>query len=194
MRVLLVFAHPSRESFCGAILAAVEQELGAQGHQVELLDLYQEKFDPVLSKPDWQSYEASAHAAVQPYGDQIRRCEGLIWIFPTWNYGMPAILKGYVDRVWKPNTAFRLDQSRTVHFDSFENFRFFIVVTTYGAGWFVNAFVGNPCKTVIASCLRRHFPSSCRFLWLALYGMDRPSPRRLKRFLEKVRLKVGRSA
>jgi putative NADPH-quinone reductase len=190
MRVLLVFAHPSRESFCGAILAAVLQELSAKGHQVELLDLYQEEFNPVLSKLDWQSYEASAHPAVQPYADQIRRSDGLIWIFPTWNYGMPAILKGYVDRVWKPNIAFRLDQTGTAHFDSFENLKFFIAVTTYGAGWFVNTLVGNPCKRVIARCLRRHFSSSSRFAWLALYGMDKPSPRRLKQFLEKVQSTV----
>src|SRR4051812_19896577 len=120
MRVLLVFAHPSRESFCGAILATVEQALNAKGHQIELLDLYREKFDPVMSKLDWQSYEALDHPAVQPYADQIRRSDGLIWIFPTWNYGMPAILKGYVDRVWAPNIAFRLDETRTVHFDSFQ--------------------------------------------------------------------------
>jgi putative NADPH-quinone reductase len=75
MRVLLVFAHPSRESFCGAILATVEQALNAKGHQIELLDLYQEKFDPVMSRLDWQSYEALDHPAVQPYDLDISDME-----------------------------------------------------------------------------------------------------------------------
>ena len=190
MRVLVIFCHPTRESFCGSILTTVLEELGSRGHETEVLDLYAEKFDPILSKSEWQSYEASVHPDIQRYADQIRRSDGLIWIFPTWNYGMPAVLKGYVDRIWKPNIAFRLDQARNVHFDSFKNLKFFIVATTYGAGWLVNTFVGNPCKRVVASGLRRHFSSSSTFEWLALYNMDKPSPRRLKRFLEKVRLKV----
>jgi NAD(P)H dehydrogenase (quinone) len=190
MRVLIIFCHPTRESFCGSILSAVLEELGSQGHEAEVLDLYAEGFDPVLSKAEWQSYETLVQPEIQRYADQTRRNDGLIWIFPTWNYGMPAILKGYVDRIWKPNIAFHLDQNRNVHFDSFENLKFFIVATTYGASWLANTFVGNPCKGVFANCLRRHFSSSSTFEWLALYGMDKPSPHRLEQFLEKVRLKV----
>jgi NAD(P)H dehydrogenase (quinone) len=190
MRVLVIFCHPTRESFCGSILTVVLEELDARGHEVEVLDLYAERFDPILSKAEWESYEASVRPEIQPYADQIRLADGLIWIFPTWNYGMPAVLKGYVDRIWKPNIAFHLDQARNVHFDSFDNLKFFIVATTYGAGWLVNTFVGNPCKKVIANCLWRHFSASNSFGWLALYGMDKPSPIRFKLFLEKVRLKV----
>jgi NAD(P)H dehydrogenase (quinone) len=190
MRVLVVFCHPTRESFCGSILTVVLEELSARGHQAEVLDLYSEQFDPVLSKAEWLSYGETISPGIQEYANQIRRSDGLIWVFPTWNYGMPAILKGYVDRIWKPNIAFHLDHAHNVHFDSFENLKFFIVATTYGAGWLANTFVGNPCKTVLARCLRRHIASPGAFQWLAVYGVDKPSPLRLKRFLEKVRSKV----
>jgi putative NADPH-quinone reductase len=187
MRILVVFSHPTRDSFCGSILAAALEELTAQGHEAEVLDLYAEGFDPVLPKSEWQSYETSVSLDIQRCADQIRRSDGLVWIFPTWNYGLPAVLKGYVDRVWKPNVAFRLDQARNVRFDLFNNLKFFIVVTTYGASWISNLFVGNPCKRVLVHCLRRHFSSSSGFTWLALYDLDRPSPRKLNLFLVKVR-------
>src|SRR5258707_11591065 len=112
MRVLVVFSHPTRESFCGAVLSEVLEELATGGHHAEVLDLYAEKFDPVMPRLEWQAYDGAADHQIQRYVDQIHRSDGLIWIFPTWNYGLPAILKGYVDRIWKPNVAFRLDQDR----------------------------------------------------------------------------------
>ena len=141
----------------------------------------------MLSPSEWACYDGPVASEIQRYADQIHRSDGLVWVFPTWNYGLPAILKGYVDRVWKPNVAFRLDGTRRVHFDMFENLKFFIVATTYGAGWIANTFVGNPCKSVIVRGLRRHFPASSEFAWFALYGMDRPSPRRMEGFLARVR-------
>ena len=99
MRILIIFAHPSRESFCGSILAATLEELAAQGHELDLLDLYAERFNPVLSEGEWRCYEKSIGPEIQRYADQIHFADGLIWIFPTWNCGLPAILKGYVDRV-----------------------------------------------------------------------------------------------
>ncbi len=190
LRVLVVFAHPTRESFCGSILKEILDELSFAGHHAEVLDLYAEKFDPVMPKTEWQAYERSASHEIQRYVDQIRASDALIWVFPTWNYGLPAILKGYVDRIWKPTVAFRLDEYRNVIFDSFDNLRFFLVATTYGAGWLSNIFVGNPCKRVLSRCLRRHFSSNSKFVWLALYGLDKPSSRSLHRFLRKVRLAV----
>jgi NAD(P)H dehydrogenase (quinone) len=187
LRILVIFSHPSRESFCASILDEVLNELQSEGHKAELLDLYAEKFDPVMPRAEWLAYEGPGSDEIKYYADQIRQSDGLIWIFPTWNYGLPAILKGYVDRIWKPNVAFRLDQSRNIVFDTFDNLKFFVVATTYGAGWLANTFVGNPCKRVLSRCLRRHFSPECKFVWLALYGLDQPSPERLDRFLRKVR-------
>jgi NAD(P)H dehydrogenase (quinone) len=187
MKVLVVFAHPTKNSFCGSILAAVLEELTTQGHEAKLLDLYTERFNPVLSETEWQCYETSITSEIQQYAKQIHDADGLIWVFPTWNYGLPAILKGYVDRVWKPNVAFRIDQSRNVRFDLFNNLKFFIVITTYGASRVANALVRNPCKQVLLHGLRRHLSLFSGFAWLALYGMDKPSSGQLNRFLVKVR-------
>jgi putative NADPH-quinone reductase len=190
MRILIVFAHPTRNSFCGAILTAALQELAANGHETELVDLYTEEFNPVLSECEWASYGSSLSPGIQSYVDQIHRADGLIWIFPTWNHGLPAILKGYVDRVWKPNVAFEIDDTRKVRFDSLGNLKFFVVVTTYGGSWLASTFVGNPCKRVISPGLRRHLSLFSSFTWLALYRMDEPSADNLNHFIAKVRQTV----
>jgi putative NADPH-quinone reductase len=187
MRILVVFAHPTRESFSGALLAVVLEELAAQGHELDLLDLYAERFDPVLSEREWRCYEKKVDPEIQRYAEQIHLADGLIWVFPTWNNGLPAILKGYVDRVWKPNVAFRIDQSHKVRFDSLDNLNFFVAITTYGASWMASTLVGNPCKRFLVKGLRRHLPLRCGFVWHAIYGMDKPSPRHLSLFLENIR-------
>jgi hypothetical protein len=99
-----------------------------------------------------------------------------------------------VDRVWKPNVAFRLDGARTVRFDVFGNLTFFIVATTYGASQIANTLIGNPCKSVILRGLKRHFPASSRLTWLAMYGMDKPSHRRTHEFLARVRVAARAAA
>jgi NAD(P)H dehydrogenase (quinone) len=69
--------------------------------------------------------QKEADSEIHLYAKQIHRADALIWIFPTWNNGLPAILKGYVDRVWKPNVAFRFDHSDNIRFDSLDNLNFF---------------------------------------------------------------------
>jgi NAD(P)H dehydrogenase (quinone) len=190
MRVHVIFAHPEKDSLCGSILSTVLEELAQAGHDVDVLDLYAENFDPVLSLEEWKMYEGPAGSAIRVYVDRLKRSNGIIWIFPTWNYGLPAILKGYVDRVWKPNVAFRIDDRRGVHFDQFENLDFFIVATTFGASWLINTLCRNPCKQMVSNGLKRHFAHRSTFVWLALYNMDRASPAKLKRFLARVRTKA----
>jgi NAD(P)H dehydrogenase (quinone) len=187
MRVLVIFAHPTRQSLCGSILSAALDELAVASCEVELLNLYSEKFDPVLQESEWRAYEQAPGHSIQPYVEQLKRNDGLICIFPTWNYGQPAILKGYIDRVWKPNVAFRIDTSRAVHFDQFDNLKFFIVATTFGASWLVNTWCGNPSRRAVAGGLRRHFPRRSSFAWLPIYNMDKPSLPRVERYLAGVR-------
>jgi NAD(P)H dehydrogenase (quinone) len=186
LKVLVVFSHPSRCSLCGSILATVLKELEIRGDTIDLLDLYTDRFDPVLSVDDWKNYEAASGESIQRYVDQIQTAQGLIWVFPTWNYGLPAVLKGYVDRVWKPNVAFRLSADRDVIFDLFPDMRFFLAITTFGAGWLPNTFIGNPCKRTLASGLRRHFSRQTRFNWLALYNVDRAQAHRVDRFMKRI--------
>ncbi len=113
MRYLVIYAHPDHNSFHAAIHECVVATLSASGHEVDDCDLYTEGFQPVLSWEERQAYYdvGRNRAAVLSEIERLERSQGLIFVFPTWWYGMPAILKGYVDRVWVPGFAFELSGS-----------------------------------------------------------------------------------
>jgi hypothetical protein len=97
MRILAVYCHPLAGSYCAALRDRALQALRDGGHEVELLDLYAEGFDPVLSPQERSTYLADTAAnltAVQRHVDLLRWAEGLLFVFPTWFYGPPAMLKG----------------------------------------------------------------------------------------------------
>ncbi len=104
MRVLVIYAHPDPDSLNGAIHREILTALSAAGHEVDDIDLYAEGFDPVLSAEERRDYfEPDLNRArVADYAARIEAAEGLVFCFPTWCLGPPAILKGFFDRVMVP--------------------------------------------------------------------------------------------
>ncbi|TMK06760.1 MAG: NAD(P)H-dependent oxidoreductase, partial [Alphaproteobacteria bacterium] len=112
MRVLVVYAHPLSDSFAAALRDTVVQRLRAAGHDVDHCDLYAEGFDPVLTPAERRAYNTSHPdlSAVDAHVARLRAAEALVLCFPIWWYGMPAILKGWFDRVWASGVAFTLPE------------------------------------------------------------------------------------
>jgi NAD(P)H dehydrogenase (quinone) len=117
MRIFIVHAHPEPKSFNGAMTRAAKDALRAAGHEVEVSDLYAMAFNSVSSRsnfltvhdPDtFRQQSEEAHAAahdgfapeIQAEMDKLFWCDALILQFPMWWFGMPAILKGWIDRVF----------------------------------------------------------------------------------------------
>src|SRR5689334_12352609 len=98
MRVMVLHAHPVETSYNRALCNAVLETLTANGHEPDLIDLYAENFDPVLSRGDRLRYHdipENITTEVRPYVDRLMATDAVIVVFPVWNYGFPAILKGY---------------------------------------------------------------------------------------------------
>ena len=110
MRVLVIWCHPRPDSFNAALRDAAMEGLTASGHSVELRDLYAVNFDPVLSEHQRGVYfdEAENARGLENHVASLQCAEGLLLIYPTWWFGMPAMLKGWLDRVWLPGVAFHL--------------------------------------------------------------------------------------
>src|SRR5579883_774146 len=108
MHVLVIYCHPVAESFAGAAHQTVLEALAEAGHTVTDVDLYAEKFDPAMSRQERLDYQNPARneRLVKKYDDQLVAAEALVLVYPAWWYGMPAMLKGYFDRVWLPGVAF----------------------------------------------------------------------------------------
>ena len=115
MRTLVLFAHPVETSFAAAAHRTIVESLTAAGHEVDDCDLYAEGFNPVLSREERLNYHdvEICTKPVQSYVDRLRAAEALVLNFPVWNYGYPAILKGFFDRVFLPGVSFKLANGRT---------------------------------------------------------------------------------
>lgn len=123
MKVFIVFAHPEPKSFGAALLARSVETLEAQGHEVRVSNLYAMDFNPVASGsdftqrrfPDQLQYDreqkfAQQHQAfapdIQAEIDKLLWCDLLILQFPLWWFSVPAILKGWLDRVLANGVAY----------------------------------------------------------------------------------------
>ena len=193
MRVLVIFAHPLGDSDAATLRDTVVAALEAGGHTVDLCNLYQEDFDPILSAQEWRDYENTSEntRAVSRQVERLRQAEGIIFVFPSWWYGMPAILKGYFDRVWLPGVAFEFGPQAIRPL--LMSIRMFGVVTTTGAPeWFTRIYMGNPSRKVLMRGLARLVvaPRAERF-WLALYGMENATDAKRTEFIEQVRKRVS---
>lgn len=188
MRVLLIHSHPRSDSFSAALREAVAEGLAAAGHTVDNHDLHAEAFDPVLSEHQRGVYfdQAENRRGLEAHIQSLRQADALVLVYPTWWFGMPAMLKGWLDRVWLPGVAFQLGGA-TVLRPGLTNIRRIGVVTTYGSPWWLLWWVGWPDKRIVARGLRPLCARKCRVDWLGLTRMDVDSPPRRKRFLSKVR-------
>jgi len=109
-RALVLFAHPCAESFSAALHKTTIEALSTSGWKVDDCDLNAEGFSPVLTEAERRGYhdEPSNIAPVADYVERLRNADALVLVFPVWNFGYPAILKGFLDRVFLPGVSFKL--------------------------------------------------------------------------------------
>lgn len=109
MKLLVVFDHPRRDSFCGAVLERFSAGLAKAGHTVEVADLRAEGFDPrlpVADEPDWDDGDKVYSAAVLAEQARVASADALAFVFPVWWWSLPATTKGWIDRVWNNGWAY----------------------------------------------------------------------------------------
>jgi len=193
MRVLHLYAHPlDRESFHGAIRRRAGAALAAAGHEVDLLDLYAEGFDPVLSPAERRLYhdEARNTAGIAPYVERLRRAEALVVQFPTWSFGPPAILKGFFDRVFVPGVAFDIGDPAAVR-PLLGHLRRLVGVVTYGRPRLHARWVGDPPRRIVTRYLRWFVAKDAPVHYEALYHLNVATDARRHRFLDRVERRLG---
>lgn len=108
MRTLIVFNHPYEGSYCNAILHAVHKGLQIGGHEVDIIHLDNDRFRPAMTKADLKAFVD--HQPIDPqvidYSERLRQADHLIFIFPIWWDIMPAMTKGFIDRVLFPGVVY----------------------------------------------------------------------------------------
>jgi putative NADPH-quinone reductase len=195
MRVLVIYCHPVAESFAAAAHKVVLQTLIEADHEVMDVDLYAENFDPVMDRQERLDYLNTDRneRLVKRYDEQLAAADAIVLVYPAWWYGMPAMLKGYFDRVWLPGVAFDVTPDGRVLTERLQRIRRIVVVTTYGGPWWmVRIALGDPARKLVSRAIRALCARGCRVDWYVHYNMYRATPRQLSRFLERIRSGIGR--
>jgi NAD(P)H dehydrogenase (quinone) len=195
MRLLFVHAHPVPESLNGALCRAAVETARERGHEVRLIDLHAEGFDPVMSAEERRAYPEAGPPPddVAAHVEALLWAEGLILVYPTWWYAQPAILKGWFDRVWRPGIAFSIPTPDAPLRGALTNIRLIGVITTLGSPWWFWTFlIGAPGRRIILRGLRYCTAPRTRTFWLALHEIDTAEAPALARFIARVRARIAR--
>jgi NAD(P)H dehydrogenase (quinone) len=115
MNAYVVYCHPNPESFTAALRDRAVDALRTAGHEVRLSDLYADGFEPALSRAEWIDHLAPQHPhpEIETYRESLRWCDALVFVYPTWWSGQPAMLTGWLDRVLVRGVAWELPDGAT---------------------------------------------------------------------------------
>jgi NAD(P)H dehydrogenase (quinone) len=187
LRILIVFAHPLETSFVSALHARVVEILRAGGHIVDDLDLYAEKFDPVMSREGLLRYiNINANTReVEGYVQRLLAAEALVLIFPVWFDGLPAIMQGYFQRVFLPGVSVRIDEAGLFH-PNLRNVKRMAAVCAYGESRRDVAAKGDPPLRFVRDNVGALIDPKGRFEYLALYDMNFTRAPRRAAFMKRV--------
>ena len=109
MKILIILGHPDPGSLNHAIAHAVRDDMLESGHNVVLHDLYSERFDPLLVADEIPE-DGSVPAAIQAHCEDLCTADGIVIVHPNWWGQPPAILKGWIDRIFRPGLAYSFEE------------------------------------------------------------------------------------
>lgn len=182
----IIYAHPYEQSFNHAILQRVRELLESKGEAYKLIDLYADGFNPAYTKEELALFNQgkALDPLVLHYQEILKKTDRLIFIFPIWWADMPAIVKGFEDKVFLKTLAY--NPTPTGIKGCLTQIREAVVITTSTAPtWYLKFFCGNVIgKTMIGHTLKGIGVSSGR--WINFGGMDKSTAQARQSFLDKL--------
>lgn len=109
MKILIILGHPDPGSLNHAIAHAARDDLENAGHEVLFHDLYEEGFPPLLTSEEIPE-SGTIHPVLEAHCEELASADGIVIVHPNWWGQPPAILKGWVDRVFRPGVAYRFEE------------------------------------------------------------------------------------
>lgn len=187
--MLLVIAHPCSDSFTHSAADAAVSGLTHAGHTVDVLDLHELGFRAAMDRRERVAYDTDQpilDPMVADHAERVRRADALVFVYPTWWSGLPAILKGWLERVLVPGVAFTFDERTGKVRPGLGRMRRIVGVSTYGSPrWYVTA-VNDNGRRILTRALRMSCGWRVRTRWHGLYAMDTTTPEDRTAFLTRV--------
>lgn len=182
----IIYAHPYEKSFNHAILQRVKQLLDAKGEQYRVIDLYTDGFNPVYSKEELALYNQgkATDPLVLHYQELLKATDRLIFIFPIWWADMPAIVKGFEDKVFLKTLAFESTpmglKGKMTHIKEA-----LVITTCSSPTWYLKWFGGNGIGKVMLKHTLKGIGIDKR-RWLNFGSMDKSTAEQRQIFLDKL--------
>ncbi len=156
------------------------------GHEVDVIDLDAEGFDPCVGEVEWKNRDSGVPESLARHVDALRWATDLVLVYPTWYGSMPALLKGWFDRVWGRGVAWDIAPGAAVPRPLLRHITNIWVLTSHGSSKRMNMVQGEAgrqfmLRTVRLTCSRR-----CRTRWVAFYGNDLATNADRQAFLDHV--------
>lgn len=192
MQVVVVLAHPDEQSFNHAIAARASHALRASGHQVHLLDLYALGFRAAMTEEERLAYHSDVPALdpmVAEHAALVQGADALVFIYPTWWSSVPAILKGWLERVMLPGVAFVFNDDHRVR-PGLTNIRRMCGISTYGSPRLYVKAINDNGRRTLRRALRLNTGVRTRTAWMGLYAIDTATPEQRAAFLDRVERKL----
>ncbi|GIT91687.1 NAD(P)H dehydrogenase (quinone) [Jannaschia pagri] len=194
MRALVIFCHPKEDSFTAGILSLVKEKLDKAGAEYRVRDLYRSNFSPVLTAHELDIYldeSLNQEPVAQDVAD-VKWADTLIFVYPTWWYGLPAMLKGWLDRVLVPGVAFIMPRDGENIRPGLTNITRLGVFTTCGASRWLTTFIGAPGRRTLTRGVRAICAKRCKTVFAAHYLMDSSTDSTRGTHLSNVATKMDR--
>jgi putative NADPH-quinone reductase len=195
MKINVVYAHPAADSYQASLHQRVLRVLKARGDEVVDFDLYAMKFDPAMQTEEWRSLDDLSRTPqdLQVYIDALKWAEACVFCFPTWWSSMPAILKGYFDRVLRPGVAYEVPQDGGLIKPALHNIRRVGVVTTSGSPWwYTRLYMQDPVRKVLLRGLKTVCGRTEKHIYLSQHSVELISGEERERFARKVERRFER--
>ena len=194
MRAVVVYCHPIEGSFCSSLRDAACRGLRAAGHEVTLIDLAADHFNPVMTRNEWNLYNQSGvhvPSDVETYASAVRDAEILVFVYPTWWSSVPAQLKGWMERVLVPGIAFTFTSKNKLR-PGLKKLKHVVVITTFGSPRLYVRLINDNGSRLFHRSLRTASPRLVRNRRLVHYKMDKSTPESRAAFQKKIETKLAR--
>ena len=193
MRAVIIFNHPYEGSYCNAILDAIAKGLRRGRHDVDIIHLDKDGFDPVMTASDLRAFKEKqpVDPKVIEYKQRLDQADQLIFIFPIWWELMPALTKGFIDRVIFPGVAYDYTRGGYGMKPLFRNVKGVTVITTMNTPKIVyRLFFGNAVRKAIMTGTFWKMGYKNR-KWISLNMVKTVSERRRKKWLTRLENKFA---
>lgn len=188
MRVVIVFNHPYEGSFCNSILNSVKSGLTKAGHEFDVIHLDNDKFNPVITGEDLLAFRNKKAIDSQSidYINRIKVADHIVFVFPIWWELMPALMKGFIDKVIFPGEFYDYTKSGYGMFTLMKNIKAVTVITTMNTPSLMYKFIyGNAIKkSFIKGTLQK---TGCKNVkWLSLNMVKASTEEKRAKWLSQI--------